>query len=196
MTVAAPLNPNYVYIVALNPSNDANPTAQGPIPVIAPPWGNGFVAGGCTYFVQWNPNFTPAYGIYQFTDPTQNNFIETGVPLNPITVPNGGSTLQFTIDLSQIAPSVNAANLYNSLQINFLSMDRTPHGAAPSPKGWDALGDSSNPATINDWITVPLRVGGTYNNTYYQNIEPAGDVIGSSDPSLDIINFSVQVSSP
>src|SRR5579871_6077291 len=70
MTVSGALNPNYVYIVALNPSTLLNPTTTGPIPVVAPPWGNGFVAGGCTYFVQWNPTQSPDYGIFQFTDST------------------------------------------------------------------------------------------------------------------------------
>src|SRR5579872_1474366 len=81
MTVAQALNPNYIYIVALNPSTLLNPTTQGPVPVIAPPWGNGLVAGGCTYYVQWNPNLSPAYQIFQFTDATLNNVVQTGSPI-------------------------------------------------------------------------------------------------------------------
>ena len=67
MTISGALNPNYVYIVALNPSTQLNPTTTGPIPVVAAPWGNGFVAGGCTYFVEWIPAQSPDYGIFKFT---------------------------------------------------------------------------------------------------------------------------------
>ena len=101
--------------------------------------------------------------------------------------------LNFTIDLSQIADSVDAANQYQSLQLNFLTMDRTPRGSSGGSKNWDALGDSNNPGQINDYITIPLRVDGTYNNTFYSGIEPAGDVVSDNDPALDIIDFSIQV---
>ncbi len=194
MTIAAALNPSYVYIVALNPSTQLNPTSVGPEPVIAPPWGNGMVSGGCTYYIQWNPTTTPAYSIWQFTDATLNNAIQVGVPLSYVDVQSGGHTIQFTIDMSQIAQSVDVANQYQSMQINFLTMDRTPRGSSGGSKNWDALGDSNNPATINDYITIPLHTDGTYNNQYYGNIEPTGDVVSDGDPALDISDFSVQVS--
>jgi hypothetical protein len=194
MTVVGGLNPNYVYIVALNPSVELNPTSVGPEPVIAPPWGNGFVSGGCTYFIQWNPTQTPDYGIFEFTDATLNNFIQVGVPITYVDPQSGGHTIQFTIDLSQIAQNVDTANQYQSLQVNFLTMDKTPRGSTGGSKNWDALGDSNNPATINDYITIPLRTDGTYNNAYFGNIEPTGDVVTDGDPALDISDFSVQVS--
>ena len=193
MTIVGALNPNYVYIVALNPSTELNPTTTGPIPVVAPPWGNGFVAGGCTYFVQWIPTQSPDYGIFQFTDSTLNNFIQTGVPVTYVDPQSGGHVLNFTIDLSQIAPSVDIANQYQSLQVNFLTMDRTPRGSSGGSKNWDAIGDGNNPGQINDYLTIPLRVDGTYNNAYYSNIEPTGDVVSDGDPALDITDFSIQV---
>ena len=194
MTIAGALNPSYVYIVALNPSDELNPTTVGPEPVIAPPWGNGFVSGGCTYFVQWNPTQTPAYGIFQFTDATLNNFVQTGSPITYIDVQSGGHTINFTLDLSQIAGSVDLANEYQSLQVNFLTMDKTPRGDSGGSKNWDALGDSNNPATINSYITIPLRTDGTYDNTFYGNLEPTGDVVSDGDPALDISDFSVTIS--
>ncbi|MHB8636382.1 MAG: hypothetical protein ACYC96_07910 [Fimbriimonadaceae bacterium] len=193
MTIAGALNPNYVYIVALNPSSILNPTTTGPIPVVAPPWGNGFVAGGCTYFVEWIPTQSPDYGIFQFTDATLNNFVQTGTPVTYVDPQSGGHVLNFTIDLSQIAASVDLANQYQSIQVNFLTMDRTPRGSSGGSKNWDAIGDSNNPGQINDYLTIPLRVDGTYNNAYYSNIEPAGDVVSDNDPALDIIDFSIQV---
>jgi len=193
MTIVGALNPNYVYIVALNPSTDLNPTTTGPVPVVAPPWGNGFVAGGCTYFVQWVPTQSPDYGIFQFTDSTLNNFVQTGIPVTYVDPQTGGHVLNFTLDLSQIAGSVDVANQYQSLQVNFLTMDRTPRGSSGGSKNWDALGDGNNPAQINDYITIPLRVDGTYNNAYYGGIEPVGDVVSDGDPALDISDFSIQV---
>ncbi|HLK13632.1 MAG TPA: hypothetical protein VKT78_02405 [Fimbriimonadaceae bacterium] len=193
MTIAGGLNPNYVYIVALNPSVEVNPTTTGPVPVVAAPWGNGFVAGGCTYFVQWIPSQSPDYGIFKFTDSTLNNFVQTGVPVTYVDPQSGGHVLNFTIDLSQIADSADTANQYQSLQVNFLTMDRTPRGSSGGSKNWDAIGDGNNPGQINDYLTIPLRTDGTYNNAFYSGIEPTGDVVSDGDPALDITDFSVQV---
>jgi len=192
MTVAGQLNPNFVYIVALRPSTLLNPTDSGPIPVVAPPWGNGFVAGNCTYFVRWNPNFTPAYNIYQFTDTLLNNYIAIGVPVAYTDVGGSMNQIQFSLDLSQIATSPDAANAYQSIQINFLTMDRVPQGTSGT-KNWDALGDGRTVSGINTWITIPLTTTGLYNNARYGFIEPTGDVITDGDPALDISDFSVQV---
>jgi hypothetical protein len=194
MTVAGQINPNYVYIVALYPSTSINPTGQGPIPVIAPPWGNGFVAGNCTYFVRWDPLQSPAYQIFQFNDPvTLNNYFQIGVPQSYVDVTSGGKKLTFTINLSQIAPSVDAANAYQSLQVNFLTMDRIPQGSSGGSKNWDALGDGRTVSGVNTWLTIPLTTTGTYDNNRYSGIEPTGDVVADGDPDLDISDFSVQV---
>ena len=192
MTVAGQLNPNDVYIVAFNPSTQLNPTTSGPVPVVAPPWGNGFLAGNCTYFVRWNGNFTPQYSIYQFTDTLLNNYVGTGVPVQITNPPANGNQISFAIDMSQLATSVNQANLYQSIQINFLTMDRIPVGNSGT-KNWDALGDGRNATSINTWITIPLTTTGTYNNARFGYIEPTGDVISDGDPDLDISDFSVQV---
>jgi len=193
VTTANPLNPNYIYMVALNPSTDVNPTTQGPVPVVAQPWGNGFVAGGCSNFVWWDPSQPPGahYTIYQFVDASLINFVRTSVPVDSTEPPVGtGRTLQFTIDLAQIAPSVDVANSYQNIQINLLTMDRRPQGNDTGGKNWDALGDGRIPSQINTWVTIPLRVSGVYTNQTFSNIEPTGDV---ADPALDIVDFSIEV---
>jgi hypothetical protein len=199
MTVAGEINPNFIYIIALRPSNDVNPTTDGPKPVVGPPWGNGFVSGNATYFVRWDPLTSPAYILYKFQPGTDtgdpNNadltqFAQVGTPIAFQDVPNGGRTIQFELDLSQIADSVDAANLFQSLQVNFLTMDKAPTGTTPVNKALDAIGDSRLPSQINDWLTIPLRTTGVFDNNHFSQIEPTGDV---QDPDLDISDFSIEV---
>lgn len=191
LTVASPINPNYVYIVALRPSNLLNPTDSGPIAVIAPPWGNGFVAGNANYFVRWDPTTSPAYTLYQFRDPQLIQYFPIGVPVSYTDLPANGRTLTFELDLTQLAATPADAQTYQSIQVNFLTMDRVPQGGTGS-KTWDALGNSADPTQINTWITIPLTTNGIYNNARYGNLEPTGDC---PDPSLDLSDFSVEVRS-
>lgn len=187
MTVQGEIKPSYVYIVALRPSKEANPATQGPIPVIAPPWGNGFVAGNATHFVRWDPAQSPRYILYQFRDVDLFDFFQLGVPVNFVDILPGTRTLQFELDLTQIAP-VDTAQ-FQSLQVNFLTMDRVPQGNSGT-KNWDALGNSTLPSEINEFITVPLRTSATYDNARYGGLEPSND---APDPDLEITDFSVEV---
>lgn len=190
LRLAREVRPNYIYIVALRPSTDSNPTEQGPIPVIAPPWGNGFVAGTVTHFVMWANTQSPRYLVYQFRPGT--NLIEyfaIGAPLNYVDVNPGEKTLRFEINLSQIAPDAVTAATYQSLQVNILTMDRIPQGSGGT-KNWDALGNSSLPSEVNSPITIPLRTSGVYDNARFGDLEVAGDV---ADPDLDIVDFSIEV---
>src|SRR5438309_1036021 len=99
----------YVYMVAIRISTDANPTDQGPIPVIGPPWGNGFVAGNVTHFMWWNPQQSPRYGVYKFRNTDLTEWFQIGVPVTYQDVPLGGKQIQFELDLAQLAGSVDAA---------------------------------------------------------------------------------------
>lgn len=178
----------YVYMVALRPSVDPNPTDQGPIPVIAPPWGNGFVSGVVTHFVWWNPLRSPRYGIYKFRDAALTEYFQTGVPVTYVDVQRGDRTLRFELDLTQIADSAEQARAFQSLQVNFLTMDRIP--ASGSEKLWDALGDGRLPSQVNSPITIPLTTSQVYDNQRALSLEPKGDV---PDPDLDIVDWSVEV---
>jgi hypothetical protein len=162
---------------------------------VAPPWGNGFESGPPTdplneYFVEWTPNAPSQYTVYQFTDPTLTQYYAIGYPYSGIPPSGAGNTLQFTVALSQIAPSPAVAATYQTLQVNFLTMNQVPQGDSSANKVWDALGDGNNPATINEYVNVPLYTSAVYNNATFGNIEPTGDC---SDPALDITNFSIQV---
>ncbi|HZH98845.1 MAG TPA: hypothetical protein VEX38_07720 [Fimbriimonadaceae bacterium] len=189
MTVQGEINRNYVYIVALRPSADPNPPEQGPIPVVAPPWGNGFVAGNVTHFVRWDPLQSPNYLIYQFRNQSLIEYFATGVPINYVDVQQGAKAIRFEIDLNQIAANQQVAESFQSLQVNFLSMDRVPQGDTGS-KTWDGLGDSGLPLGVNQWVTIPLRTTGTYDNRRFNDLEPVND---TAIPDLDISNWSVEV---
>lgn len=186
--MAAEINPNYVYVVAFNPSTEMNPTVTGPIPVIAPPWGNGFVAGTATHFVRWDSFQSPRYQVFAFTNATLLEFFAIGVPVAYVDVPPGGRQLRFELDLSQIAGGIPPENL-KSLQLNFLTMNVVPQGTG-GDKTWDALGNSLLPSGVNEFIKIPLTQSGSYSNTTFLDLEPAGDV---ADPALDIVDWTIEV---
>jgi hypothetical protein len=188
--LAAPVNPDYIYIVAFRDAND--PTGvEGPVPVIAPPWGNGFVAGAATHFVRYD-GFLPngGYGIFKFTDPTLLNYFQTGIPVNFVTPGPNDVRLEFEIDATQLRPDPEQALQLLYLQVNLLTMDIAPTDPQyTGPKFWDALGDSTSPGSLNDYITIDLSTSRIYRNSEMQ-IEPEGDV---DDPSLDIVDWTIEV---
>ncbi len=189
ITLDQPINPNYVYIIAFNPSDQVSPPTQGPIPVIAPPWGNGFVAGNAKYFVRWDPSQSPRYQIYRFEDQDLLNYIPIGTPVNYEEVEDGGRILRFDIDMSQIADTIPLAEAYKTLQVNILTMDNVPQGSGGG-KAWDGLGNSTSASGINDFLNVDLRSSRTYRPTDILTGEPVGDV---ADPALDIADFRIEV---
>lgn len=178
----------YVYMVALNPSTEANPTVQGPIPVVAPPWGNGFVAGNARFFVWWDPTQTNEYTLYKFRDADLNEYFPVGVPVAFESVESGATRIRFELDLTQIADTPADAENLRSLQVNFLTMDRIP--LSGTQKLWEGLGDGRLPASVNDFVTIPLDVSGTYDNDRAGEPEPRLDV---PDPDLDMVDWRVEV---
>lgn len=184
----------YIYIVALYPSTDLFPTVQGPLPKVAQPWGNGFVDGNVTHFIQYGLGQVAPYAVYQFTTPDLLSFGVTGVPVSS-TNPNGGNTIQFEIDMSQITPIGGNPALFQSILVNFLTMDRRPIGNDNGTKVWDALGDSRDPNSINDYVRIPLTSSRVFTNADFQDLEVANDVT-PYDPNLDIVDWSVEVRRP
>lgn len=188
--LAAPVNPDYIYIVAFNDANDPTGVA-GPQPVIAPPWGNGFVAGAATHFVRYD-GFLPngGYGVFRFTDPSLLTWFQTGIPVAFVTPGPNDNLLEFEIDATQLRPDQAQALQLLYLQVNLLTMDIAPSDPNyPGPKFWDALGDSRLPGSINDYITIDLSTSRFYRNSELQ-IEPEGD---TPDPSLDIVDWFIEI---
>jgi hypothetical protein len=187
---------NYIYMVAVYPSVDLFPTQQGPIPVIAPPWGNGFVAGNATHFIQYDFVQPYPYTVYKFANPDMLAWGITGPPLIVVTPDQNSTFIQFEIDLSQITPDgVQPADL-QSVLVNFLTMDKVPQGNQTTTKLWDALGDGRTPDGINQFVRIPLTTSRTYlGSRDFPDLEPEGDV-QTGDPDLDIVDWSVEVRRP
>jgi hypothetical protein len=207
MTVDGEINPNRIYIVAIRWSKQTPPHGStGPIPVIAPPWGNGFVAGRANVFVQYDPLQGSAHPfvVYRFRDPVPDNsdpvsgqvylsqWDRTDYPVSFVDVEPGTKTLRFTLDMSQIAENVGDIPLIQELQVNFLTMDRIPQGSDTGSKTYEGLGDTNLPSGINEWVTFPVTRDGTYNNSTGINagLEPRGDV---PEPDLDIVDWQIEV---
>lgn len=176
----------YVYIFAIKLNTDAAPTTPGPQPIVTP-GGNGFVAGGATHYILWDPLRSPQYTIWQFRDASLSESFQVGIPLSYTTISPGAKTLSCEIDLSQLVPSGDVG-LYQSAQINFLTMNNTL--TSGGGRLWDALGDSRSALEVNRPQLVDLRRAVTYNNTNEGLIEPTGD---TADPDLDLRDWSIEV---
>lgn len=180
----------YIYMVAINTSAEVNPTTQGPVPIIAPPWGNGFVAGGVTHFVWWDPTQSSAqYTLYRFVDSTLQQWTSVGIPVNVDVASPGDSRLRFEVDLAQIEPDPVLRAQIRSIQVNFLAMDRIPQSG--TSKAWEGLGDGRLPSEVNTWITVPIVSDRLVNNSNAGLIEPRADQV---EPALDLVDWQVEVS--
>jgi hypothetical protein len=211
MTVAGQINPNDFYYVVINNANDSSGSA-GPVPVIGSPWGNGFVAGSATSFVEYTGS-QPADGylVYDFQPSTANPllvFTQVGTPVQDTPVNSSSNTLEFRVPLSQLATTSVPLTSMNDIQINFINTNQVPVntlGTLSTPKLLDALGNTLNGSDINHFITIPTAQDGTFSNSGTGNIEPSGDIAATTGnglvpasspdaPNLDITNWSVQVS--
>lgn len=213
MTVRGRIKPNYIYVVAIRWAKDNPPfdRERGPIPVIAQPWGNGIVAGRANVYVKWDAFQSPEYQIFEFLDPIPDDqfpdddppppppyLMDTavkGIPLNVTDIGENSRTIEFTLDLSQIAQNAGDIPLLRNLQVNFLTMDRVPQSGDSGSKVWDGIGDNGSIFDINNFLEISLDQNRIYTNATYQlpNIEPIGD---TPDPDLDIENWAIQVTRP
>lgn len=197
MTVAGEVRSDYVYIVAIRASEEINPAGIGPQPVVTFPSANGFVAGGTTHFVRWDPLESRAYILYRFIDPSTGEnpnegltrFAQVGIPITQtdVAVP-GGRTLAFELSTQQLSDTVASAEGLEALQVNFLTANRV---AAQSGTGrvFDALGDTRSVAGVNQTILVRLNTSNTYSESR-SSFEPRGD---TPDPDLDVVDWTVEV---
>ncbi|RYG18499.1 hypothetical protein EON82_22545, partial [bacterium] len=118
-TMASPIDPNYIYVVAIRPikTTSTQIDTNGPIPVVLQGSKNGFVEGWPTRFIRYDETVAELYNVYQFPPrvPTQEDdnprnlaaqvlvgpvYANTGVDPRPIS--QGGTaygrTLGFDID--------------------------------------------------------------------------------------------------
>jgi hypothetical protein len=210
MTVAGAINPSDYYFVVINNADDSS-GSSGPVPVIASPWGNGFVAGAATHFVEYNGSLPgDGYAVYSFISGTNlQQYSALSAPVQDTAVSTGSNTLEFRIPLSELATSSVPTKSINYLQINFITTNLLPvnsqENTLPSPKLFDALGDiQAN--QLNQYITIGTAQNGTYSTSTLGSSEQLGQVVqtqgggvltvssASDAPNLDIVNWSVQIS--
>ncbi len=184
------INPNYHYFFLLNNVGDQN--ANGPVPVVLPPYGNGFAtgsgaqAGGFTDFVRFD-NFQPGnngYSLYHVVgDLNRSAFVNEGSPLSTtrpdVNDPRTGKQLQFQIDLSQLITDSNgkplpaeqavaAANSIRFLQMNIISTDIVPTDLTTLiNKQVDSLGDTRTSTGQSTFIVLDVAQNRVYRNSDY-----------------------------
>ncbi len=220
MRFRSPVNPNYHYFFLINNAGDQN--APGAVPVLNPPYANGFATGsgggatGFTDFVRFDNLQPQGYGLYHVLgDLNRSNFIFEGQPVAFTTPDNSdprtASVLQFDIDLSQLIVDGNGqplpdatqaktlANAIRFLQINLISTDVIPRDVAtPIAKQVDSLGDSRTLLGASSFLVIDAtQIGRIYDNASYagQAIgEPDTlDVYNGNDPTLDLVDWSIEI---
>ncbi|HOP79159.1 MAG TPA: hypothetical protein PLZ21_01200 [Armatimonadota bacterium] len=184
MTVAGQINPNYHYYVAIDTSGTTTP---GPLPVVGPPWGNGWGTGNLTHYVVHDSSQPQGYLLYRISGPDLLFSNPVGPPISFIRPSPGSNYLQFTLDLGQLATDDMPAADIDLINVNFITTDIIPVDPNyPGPKYYDALGDRGN-----DFISFSVRTSQVYSNDLLQIEEPGDVPVNFSD--LDIVDWSVEV---
>lgn len=216
-----PINPNYSYFFLIN--NAGDPNAPGPIPVLLPPYGNGFATGpggqrAFTDFVRFDNQQVQGYAVYHVVADAGNNenYVRTGRPVNavlPTSDPTltGSYELRFELDLSQLVTdasgnpladpveAVNQARNIRFLQVNVVATSLVPiDPATPVVKLTDAFGDTRTPLGASSWLTLDTtQIGRVFRSSDFigQPIEEptTPDVFGGDDGSLDLVEWSIEV---
>lgn len=201
---------NNIYAVAIRATDDINPQPQlAPQAVVGENNPNGIVAGSPTHLVLIGPNASEPYELYRFY--TQEEVPFPNDPDNPINLnfpprstrgrilnyqPISSQTrvVQFELFTNLLADTDTEAQALNSLQVNFLTMNRRA-GEGGGTRVSDSLGIQTTTPAEFEFVKVDLRANGTYDNTR-TNIETDGDVIPVNEPDVDIVNWSIEVQRP
>ena len=210
MSVQGKIRSDYYYFALFNPV--ATPTTStGPVPVVAPPWGNGFAAGQFSAFVRYDGSQPfSGYGFYivvpgsnmlQFQGPGAPTQY-TPVQQDPGTGQLVGKTITFQIPLSALATSSLPVGQIGYVQVNFVATSRIPvNPTDTTPKLFDALGDPRSAGGLNNPVAISVTQSGLYQNSNQVLPEPQGDVgewvnsqfQSNEDPDLDIVDWRIEV---
>jgi hypothetical protein len=201
----------YIYNVAIRATDDVSPEPQrAPIPVVAANNPNGRMDGSPTHFVELNtqdPLSSEPYLLFRFA--TQQEIPNPNEPDNPINLAvfspstrgrilnfirpsDSPRIVQFELFVNLLAQSDEAARQLQKLQVNFLTMNRLANQGAGT-RFIDSLGDNRTAQGLTQYIEVDLRRNSFYSNQTTGELEPTGD---TPDPSLDIVNWSIEVQRP
>jgi hypothetical protein len=184
-SVAGQVNPQYFYFIAIDA--DGNPSS-GPVPVVTAPFGNGWVTGSVTHYVEFHLG---VFGVFRFVPDTNllvadslGSPFEFNQPQQP-----PGNRISATLDVDRtLGTDVNLINL-NIITTDRIDIDPTFTGT----KIFDALGASGN-----QFLTLPLNVTQTFTNAQSPDPETAGDLPPASSQgvdfsALDITDWTIQV---
>ena len=180
-TVRGQVNPNRHYFFAVDATGNA---AQGPVPAVAPPWGNGWGAGRITHYVHVNLSQPGFFGFYRF-EPGSNLLapVFLGQPLATDPIQNT-QVVRFTLDLDRLQTPEGLPP--GEINVNFITTDRIPIDPNDrSPKLVDALGFSGQ-----SFVTLNAATNRIYRNAEASEPEAGGDV---TDPDLDLIDWQIEV---
>lgn len=219
MRFSGPVNDTYHYYLLIR--NGADPSGQnGPIPVILPPYLNGFATGqnaataGFTDFVEYSRGqrqpTASGFGLYHLPDgiagdPNRNVFAARGEPEYTEATP-GGDRLRFELDLSRLQPASGEADPNNGqmpqyLQVNILATTTTPTDPiVPDPQKYvDAFGEQTlGSGSFNRYITIDTSQNRLYESATVPGdatYEPADDTYPTNaDPGVDLIYWSIRIS--
>lgn len=200
MTVKGTINPSYYYYVLFNVNNTPGPNrtaVTGPVPVVGPPYGNGFAAGAFTNYVEYNggvPGGT-GFGFYAISaDLLQPKYLgSTGYLVTSAVSP--GNTLSFQIPLAQLAPSGLTVDGINQLEVNFVATNvvNVIGDSLSTPKYFDAL---NLPTSTGSFVDINVRTaGGAVQQGLYQdsltNNEGPGDVAQAGNGVPQVVTGTV-----
>lgn len=181
----------YYYYVAID--DDEN-SSTGPIPVIGPPFGNGWGTGSFTLSVEYHAG---QYRLLQHVkNPDGTLSAGTVVPTGLINaVPPrqlGGDEFQFELDINQLIAQGFLRDA-RTLDINFIITDQINVNPNAGFKTFDGLGRAGNV-----YVTIPFQVNGTFDNgTTGAEAEDIQDVVNCFQidgcPDLDIADWSIEV---
>ncbi|MGV3617651.1 MAG: hypothetical protein ACO1SV_20185 [Fimbriimonas sp.] len=209
---AGPVNPNYIYDVAIHASTELNPQPQfAPQPVLTENNPNGRMAGSPTHFVEYpGPGgASEPFVLYRFakqtevpnpSDPENPVNLQVFAPSTRGRIINFDVTeprfLQFEIFTNQLVDDDAAAQTLTTLLVNVLTMNRLSNTGAGGNRVIDAYGDTRS-AQLNEFLQIDLRANRTYEDT--SDFEPEGDTLPqnlTSDPALDIVGYRIEVQTP
>ena len=198
----------------------SDPT-QGPSPVVTTGSKNGVVGGWPTHYVVYTGIEPTPYEVYRFphasevpdpSDPTAPlNLAMPGIDLGPVIAgsavdpaPTGanttyGSELGFDIDTSYLDQFASGPGSIQVIQFNILTMNVTAlNPSTLSSRVMDAIGNQSsiNNQTFVNPVQVNITTGGMITDVNAGVPEAANDTFGGILPAVDLVGWSLNVSTP
>lgn len=189
VTVAGRIQPNLQYYLALDLDADPN---TGPLPVIGPPWGNGWGTGSITHYVVIRGGQALVFRVRPNTNLLETEPLGRPFDFRPPT-PAAPGRIVVTLDLDTL---VTPATELPTFTYNVIATDLTPLDPQfPGPKLVDGFGRSGN-----QFVTLSALQNRTFaNGDLSPPLETPDDAIRAPDltpanaPDLDIADWRVEI---